>query len=148
MSQYPDVVPMLAYEDGCAAMDWLARACVEERARFTDSSGRLTHGEMQTGSGVLMFASPTPSYQSPTHHRENCAIADAWLQVPYIVDGVLVYVDNMISMRLKPARPARRFFRSPRVNRSWKTVSGRRLRGPSLDVHAERALAAGQAVSP
>ena len=57
--------------------------------------GRLSHGEMQAGDGLIMLASPTPDYQGPLRHRANCEPAKKWLSVPYIVDGVLVYIDDV-----------------------------------------------------
>src|ERR1700693_353478 len=67
------VVPMIAYEDGSAAMDWLARAFgFHERTRMLDATGRLTHGEMDTGGGLIMLATPSQHYESPRHHREVC----------------------------------------------------------------------------
>ena len=93
---YPDVIPMIAYENGPKAMDWLASAFgFTERARMLDASGRLSHGEMQVGEGVVMLATPTPDYQAPRRHREDCEPARKWSAVPYIVDGVLVYVDDI-----------------------------------------------------
>ena len=96
MPNYPDVIPMIAYEDGPKAMDWLASAFgFTERTRMLGKDGRLSHGEMQAGQGVIMLATPTPDYQAPTHHREACEAAQKWSAVPYIVDGVLVYVDDV-----------------------------------------------------
>ena len=96
MPNYPDVIPMIAYEDGPKAMDWLSSAFgFKERARMLDKDGRLSHGEMQAGDGVIMLATPTPDYQAPRHHRESCEPAQKWSTVPYIVDGVLVYVDDV-----------------------------------------------------
>lgn len=93
---YPDVIPMLAYEDGPRAMDWLAKAFgFRERTRLTTPDGRLSHGEMDAGHGVIMLASPTPDYESPKHHRDGCDQARKWSSVPYIIDGVLVYVDDV-----------------------------------------------------
>lgn len=93
---YPDVIPMLAYEDGPRAMDWLARAFgFHERTRMTTPDGRLSHGEMEAGHGLIMLATPTPDYESPKHHREGCEQAQRWSSVPYIIDGVLVYVDDV-----------------------------------------------------
>ena len=93
---YPDVIPMIAYEHGVAALEWLAHAFgFRERARLTDDTGRLTHGEMQAGDGVIMLATPSPAYQGPARHRESCDAAAAWSQVPYIIDGVLVHVDDV-----------------------------------------------------
>jgi len=96
MHNYPDVIPMIAYEDGPKAMDWLSSVFgFKERARMLDKNGRLSHGEMQAGDGVIMLATPTPDYQAPRHHREGCEPAQKWSAVPYIVDGVLVYVDDV-----------------------------------------------------
>jgi uncharacterized glyoxalase superfamily protein PhnB len=95
MKQYPDVIPMIAYEDGAAALEWLSRAFgFRERARMTAPDGRLTHGEMETGSGVIMLATPTPEYRGPRRHRQECEQAARWSKVPYIIDGVLVHVDD------------------------------------------------------
>ena len=97
MARHPGTVPMLAYEDGLAAMDWLARAFgFRETMRMLTKDGRLSQGEMESGDGgMIMLANPTPDYQSPKHHRESCAAAEAWSKVPYIIDGVLVYVDDV-----------------------------------------------------
>jgi PhnB protein len=103
---YPDVIPMIAYEDGPAAMDWLARAFgFKERVRMTDASGRLSHGEMEAGAGLIMLATPSPHYESPRHHRETSEAARRWSEVPYIIDGVLVYVDD-VDAHLATAREA------------------------------------------
>ncbi len=91
-----DTIPMLSYEDGPAAMDWLANAFgFQETARWLDDDGQLSHGEMVTGSGHIMLATPTPAYESPKHHREQCAAAAKWSEVPWVLNGVLVYVDDI-----------------------------------------------------
>ena len=96
MSEYPAVIPMIAYENGPAAMDWLARAFgFRERARMTTPDGRLSHGEMQAGDGLIMLATPSPHYHGPKRHRDECEPARHWSEVPYIIDGVLVYVDDV-----------------------------------------------------
>ena len=89
------VIPMLAYEDGPEAMDWLVRAFGfrERDRRVVD--GRLTHGELDTGGGVIMLATPSVNYQGPKRHREQCAVAMSWHDVPYVIDGLLVYVDDV-----------------------------------------------------
>ena len=93
---YPDVIPMIAYEDGPKAMDWLSSAFgLKERSRMVGEDGRLSHGEMLAGAGVIMLATPTPDYQAPRRHRAECEPAQRWSTVPYIVDGVLVYVDDV-----------------------------------------------------
>lgn len=94
----PSVVPMLSYENGLGALDWLCKAFgFKEKTRIVGSDGRLAHGEVLAGDGLIMLASPTPDYQSPNHHRETCEQAHRWLSVPWIIDGVLVYVDDLDS---------------------------------------------------
>jgi len=93
----PTVVPMLAYEDGNAAMDWLVRVFgFTERERWTDDAGTLQHGELGVGDdGLVMLATPTAAYEGPAHHREHCAEAAAWSSVPFVIDGVLVEVADL-----------------------------------------------------
>jgi PhnB protein len=95
-TEYPTVIPMISYENGIAALGWLAKAFgFRERARQIEADGRLSHGEMEAGDGIIMLASPTPDYQSPKHHRETCEQARKWSAIPWIIDGVLVYVDDL-----------------------------------------------------
>lgn len=90
------VIPMLAYADGPAAMDWLVRVFgFTERTRMLDAGGRLAHGELAAGDGLIMLATPSPHYEGPKQHREHCERAARWSEVPYIVDGVLVLVDDV-----------------------------------------------------
>jgi uncharacterized glyoxalase superfamily protein PhnB len=92
----PSVVPMLAYEDGIAAMKWLTRAFgFRARRRMVAPDGRLAHGEMTAGDGLIMLSSPTPDYQSPKHHREVCPPARQWSAVPWVIDGVMVLVADL-----------------------------------------------------
>ncbi len=62
---------------------------------MTAKDGRLSHGEMETDHGLIMLATPTPDYQGPKQHRESCEAAARWSSVPYIIDGYLVYVDDI-----------------------------------------------------
>jgi len=90
------VIPMLSYENGAAAIDWLCEVFgFTEKTKWLDDDGRLTHGEIAMGEGVVMLASPTPDYQSPAHHRKVCETAAKWYSIPYILNGVLVYVDDV-----------------------------------------------------
>ena len=46
----PDVIPFLTYEDGIAALDWLAKVFgFTETVCFTSPDGKLSHGEMAVG---------------------------------------------------------------------------------------------------
>jgi uncharacterized glyoxalase superfamily protein PhnB len=96
MPDYPTVIPMIAYQDGPKAMDWLSTAFgFKERTRMTTPEGRLSHGEMEAGDGLIMLATPSPDYEGPKKHREGCEQAAKWSSVPYIIDGVLVYVADV-----------------------------------------------------
>jgi uncharacterized glyoxalase superfamily protein PhnB len=129
--EYPAVIPMIAYENGPAAMDWLARAFgFRERARMIGEGGRLSHGEMEAGGGLIMLATPSPHYQSPKHHREECEAAELWSQVPYIIDGNLVYVDD-IDTHFERARDAGATILSP-VEEGGE---GKRYRAEDLEGH-------------
>jgi len=89
-------IPMISYENGIAALEWLARAFgFKERTRLLGKNGDLAHGEMDAGGGIIMLATPTPDYQAPMRHRINCEQARLWAEVPWIIDGVLIYVENI-----------------------------------------------------
>jgi uncharacterized glyoxalase superfamily protein PhnB len=91
----PGVIPMVAYADAPAAMDWLCDAFgFRERRRMMDGD-RLTHGELDTDFGRIMLATGPAGYEGPKRHRVHCTAADTWLSVPWIVDGVLVYVRDV-----------------------------------------------------
>jgi uncharacterized glyoxalase superfamily protein PhnB len=90
--------PMLMYEDGPAAMDWLGAAFgFAERTRWLDDDGRLSHGELVTpgGDGLVMLAGTVPAYEGPRRHREHCAAAAAWSEVPWVLNGVMVRVPDV-----------------------------------------------------
>jgi uncharacterized glyoxalase superfamily protein PhnB len=65
--RYPSICPYLFYEDGVAAMDWLAKAFgLRERMRTVNADGALGHAEMELGEGVVMMGSP-PDHKNPSH---------------------------------------------------------------------------------
>jgi len=86
---------MIAYRDCYTAIDWLATAFGFQEVMRIESDGRISHCELETGYGHVMLASPTPDYEGPALHRRHCAATDSWLSVPWVVDGVLVYVDDV-----------------------------------------------------
>ncbi|MFI9487450.1 VOC family protein [Promicromonospora sp. NPDC052451] len=91
----PSVVPMLSYQDGAAAMDWLIEAFgFREAERQLDDDGHLAHGELDVEGGRVML-SELASYEGPTAHRTHCTAADAWLSTPWVIDGVLVHVADV-----------------------------------------------------
>jgi PhnB protein len=90
------VIPMITYEDGIAALEWLVKAFgFQERTRIADPAGRLMHGELEIGDGLIMLASGPSEYEGPKRHREGCERARKWSSGPGIIDGILVQVDNL-----------------------------------------------------
>lgn len=89
---------MLSYEDAAAACDWLMGAFgFRERLRYAEADGVVTHAELVMGGddAVVMLATPTRDYRGPRRHAEACEEAARWMSVPYVIDGVLVYVDDI-----------------------------------------------------
>ncbi|HEU4943516.1 MAG TPA: VOC family protein [Gaiellaceae bacterium] len=96
MGSFPTLVPMLSYEDCGAAAEWLCRAFgFEERERYAEPDGRVTHVELRRGDGVVFLGNPGPEYRSPKRHREECEAAARWSAVPYVIDGVWVGVQDV-----------------------------------------------------
>jgi uncharacterized glyoxalase superfamily protein PhnB len=79
------IVPMIAYEDAAAAVDWLCEAFgfSERGERYVMEDGTVGHAEVEL------------DYESPRTHRETCDAARRWLDNPWVVDGVLVRVDDL-----------------------------------------------------
>lgn len=130
-NDYPAVIPMIAYENGPEAMDWLTRAFgFRERTRILANDGRLSHGEMEAGDGVIMLATPSPHYHGPKKHRAESEAARVWSEVPYIIDGVLVYVDD-VDQHLARAKAAGATILSPVES----TPDGKRYRAEDIEGH-------------
>ena len=89
-------VPMVAYEDATRAADWLTRAFgFSERERFHDAQGIVTDVVLEYGGEFFLAGHPNAAYRGPRRHALSCATARAWLDTPFVVDGVLVYVDDL-----------------------------------------------------
>jgi uncharacterized glyoxalase superfamily protein PhnB len=87
---------MLSFEDVGAASEWLERAFgFRERLRYTEPDGQVTHAELELGDGVVMLGNPGRDYQSPARHRDVCEDARRWSAVPFVIDGVHVFVDDV-----------------------------------------------------
>jgi uncharacterized glyoxalase superfamily protein PhnB len=100
------ITPMISYEDVGLAADWLIRAFgLREELRYEEPDGRVTHVELRLGAGAVMLGNPGPHYESPRRHRESCAAAAKWSEVPFVVDGVHAYVDD-VDAHLERARAA------------------------------------------
>jgi len=89
-------VPMVAYEDATRAAEWLTRAFgFGERERFHDAQGVVTDVVLEYGDEFFLVGHPHAAYRGPRRHALSCATARAWLDTPFVVDGVLVYVDDL-----------------------------------------------------
>jgi PhnB protein len=88
---------MLSYENAVAALEWLAAAFgFHERERLLGPDGRVGHAEMETGGGgLIMLASGPKGYESPARRRERYQPIREWSAVPWVIDGTLVYVDDV-----------------------------------------------------
>lgn len=132
-NEFPAVIPMISYQDGIAAIAWLERAFgFRERreARQLWSDGTLSHAEMEVGDGLIMLATPTPEYESPRRHRQTCEQARKWSSVPYVIDGVLVYVDDL-DMHYEGAKEAD----ATMLSEIEGGAAGRRYRAEDLEGH-------------
>ena len=67
------IIPMIAYEDTAAAIDWLVEAFgfTEHGERYVMEDGTIGHAELELGGEIVMLATPNREYQSPTTHREE-----------------------------------------------------------------------------
>lgn len=68
MAYTPSIVPYFSYVDAKAAIDFLERAFgLEVVQSYEDDTGKLVHGEMRHGNGVVMLGSvdQAPATQSP-----------------------------------------------------------------------------------
>lgn len=92
------VVPMIAYEDAGAAIDWLKRAfgfAEREGQRYTSEDGTVGHAELELDGSIVMLATPNRDYESPKRHRATCDAMRRWLDNPWVIDGVYVRVDDI-----------------------------------------------------
>ena len=69
------IVPMIAYEDAAAAIDWLT--------------------QLERDGQIVMLATPDATYQGPKRHRETCEAARRWQDNPWVIDGLFVAVDDV-----------------------------------------------------
>jgi uncharacterized glyoxalase superfamily protein PhnB len=85
---------------------------------------------METGGGIIMLATPTPDYQAPGRHRSNCEQARLWARVPWVIDGVLIFVDNIDKHYARAKDAGARILSEPED-----APQGRRYRAEDLEGH-------------
>lgn len=109
------IVPMIAYEDAAAAIDWLVQAFgfTEHGERYVMEDGTIGHAELELQGEIVMLATPNREYQSPKRHREGCAPAARWLDNPYVIDGVHVEVDDVNAHHARAVASGATILRGP-----------------------------------
>lgn len=109
------IIPMIAYEDVGAAIDWLVEAFgfAEHGERYVMEDGTIGHAELELQGEIVMLATPSREYQSPKTHRENCEAAARWLDNPYAVDGVHVEVDDVDAHHARAVASGATILRGP-----------------------------------
>jgi uncharacterized glyoxalase superfamily protein PhnB len=95
MADFPQIVPMLSYEDVGGAADWLVGAFGFEESDRIEHEGEVVHVELRLGSGAVMLGRPGESYVNPKRLREQCEAAAEMYSVPWVVDGVWARVDDV-----------------------------------------------------
>ncbi len=89
-----DVVPFLGYEDCGAAADWLVRAFGFEEVERFEEEGEVTHVTLRRGDGLVFLGHPG-GYVNPLHLRDQSDAVARMYDVPWIVDGVWIAVDDV-----------------------------------------------------
>jgi PhnB protein len=91
------IIPMLSYENGVAAIEWLCKTfgfAENTEMRFMEGD-ILTHAELKLNDNVIMLATPTKDYISINKQKNEYVQMNKWLSSPYIINGLLVYVDDV-----------------------------------------------------
>jgi uncharacterized glyoxalase superfamily protein PhnB len=88
---------MISYENVAAAVDWLTEAFGfnERGERYAEPDGTVTHAELELDGALVMLGWPGPAYRGPARHGKECEQARKWLRPPHVIDGVLIYVDDV-----------------------------------------------------
>jgi uncharacterized glyoxalase superfamily protein PhnB len=125
------IFPMIAYEDPAAAIEWLTEAFGfrERGERYVGEDGTIGHAELELDGHVVMLASPSPEYQSPKTHRESCVQAARWLDNPWVVDGLLVLVDDLDAHHARAVAAGATVIRQPEEGPDGRLYTAEDLEG-------------------
>jgi uncharacterized glyoxalase superfamily protein PhnB len=86
---------MLSYEDAGRAADWLSEAFGFEQSERFENEGVVTHVTLTLGDAMVFAGNPGADYRSPLSLAAESEAARKMLETPYVVDGVMVYVDDV-----------------------------------------------------
>lgn len=103
----PQITPYLLYQDVGKAMDWLAAAFGFEEfgERFEGPDGKVVHGAMRYGRGLVMMGWPGPDYRNPKD------LGQATEQLYVAVDDVDAHYERARAAGAKILRePADQFY--------------------------------------
>jgi PhnB protein len=111
------VIPMLAYEDASKAAEWITKVFgFRELERYHDGAGTVTDVVLDLDGAEVLVGHPTDAYQGPRRHAQACALARQWLETPYIVDGVVVYIDDVDTHFARAKRGGAKILTEPETN--------------------------------
>ena len=125
------IVPMIAYEDTAAAIDWLTAAFgfTEHGRRHVLDDGTIGHAELELDGEIVMLATPNREYESPKRHRDTCDAARRWLDNPWVVDGVLVLVDDLDAHHAEAVAAGATVIRTPEDGPAGRLYTAEDLEG-------------------
>jgi uncharacterized glyoxalase superfamily protein PhnB len=124
-----DVVPFLGYEDCGAAADWLTSAFGFEEVERFGGDGAVTHVTLRSGDGLIFLGHPG-DYVNSLHLRERVEVVARMYEVPYVIDGVWVAVDDADAHVERARRAGARILSEPED-----TPHGRHYRAEDLEGH-------------
>jgi uncharacterized glyoxalase superfamily protein PhnB len=125
------IVPMISYEDAGAAVDWLCEAFgfTEKGERYVMDDGTVGHAEIELAGNVVMLATPNRDYESPRTHRANCEAARRWHDNSWVVDGVLVEVDDLDAHHARAVAAGSNVVRAPEEGPDGRLYTAEDLEG-------------------
>lgn len=110
------IVPMIAYQDGVAAIAFLTDAfgfTEDVSQRYTNDDGSVGHAELELGGDRIMLATPNPDYEGPSRHEAHCESSRQWRDNPWVIDGVFVRVDDVTAHHARAVAAGARILRPP-----------------------------------
>jgi uncharacterized glyoxalase superfamily protein PhnB len=125
----PDVVPFLGYEDCGTAADWLVRAFGFEEVERFEEAGEVTHVTLRSGDGLVFLGHPG-GYVNPLRLREQSEAVARMYDVPWIVVGVWLAVDDFDARAEQTRAAGARILTEPEH-----TPHGRQLRVEDPEGH-------------
>jgi uncharacterized glyoxalase superfamily protein PhnB len=128
--EHPNVIPMLSYEDCAAAAEWLVDGFGFEEVERVDEDGEVTHVTLRAGNGVVFIGKPGATYVNPKRLREQSEVVARMYEVPWVVDGVWMQVDDLDAHHERASNAGARMLGEPEDGHL-----GRRYRVEDLEGH-------------